>query len=305
MTRATVLALIEFDPIVWLHIGPVRISPHGIGTAVGFLAGVWLFAPVARKHGVDDQLLNRIAFRALIGALVGARLAYAINHWGDYSDDPLSVLAVWEGGISLFGGLAGGVLGGVSAIRRQRLPFWALMDAAAPAIALGILIGRIGDVVVGDHLGKPTDFALGFRCTGADTASPCDAPIGQGVHMPALYDLVSITVLLGLLLVLRRRQRWDGFIVTVFAAWYGTGRFLEDFFRIDDNVALGLSGSQLTALTLALTAWLWLLLAHRTPRRSPLRPAPEPGTAEPATADVDAAEAAIADTASPPDRGAR
>ena len=52
------LALIEFDPIVWLHIGPLRISPHGIGTAVGFLAGVWLFAPIAfmlAKHGFLER----------------------------------------------------------------------------------------------------------------------------------------------------------------------------------------------------------------------------------------------------------
>lgn len=273
MTGRSMLALIELDPIVWLHIGPLRISPHGIGTAVGFLAGVWLFTPVARALGVDEKTINQIAVRGLVGALVGARLAYALNHWSDYSDDPLSVLAVWEGGISLFGGLAGGVLGGITAVYGKRLPFWALMDAAAPAIALGILIGRVGDLVVGDHLGRPTDFALGFRCTGADTASPCVAPVGQGVHMPALYDLFSVTVLLVVLLLLRRRARWDGFLVTVFAAWYGAGRFVEDFFRIDDNVAFGLSGSQLTALTLTAGACLWLLLAHRTPGWSPLRPA--------------------------------
>jgi prolipoprotein diacylglyceryltransferase len=94
--------------------------------------------------------------------------------------------------------------------------------------------------------------------------------------MPALYDLFSVTALLVVLLLLRRRARWDGFLVSVFAAWYGAGRFVEDFFRIDDNVALGLSGSQLTALTLTTGACLWLVFAHRTPGWSPIRSAPEP-----------------------------
>lgn len=99
--------------------------------------------------------------------------------------------AVWEGGISLFGGLVGGVLAAVPVMRARRLSFWSLMDAAAPGLALGIAIGRVGDLVVGDHLGRPTDVAVGFRCTGADTASRCTAPVGDGVHLPALYDLVA------------------------------------------------------------------------------------------------------------------
>src|SRR3546814_10708055 len=70
--------------------------------------------------------------------------------------------------------------------------------------------------------------------------------------------------LLVALLVLRRRPRWDGFLILVFAAWYGAGRFLEDFFRIDDTVALGLSGSQLSALTLVVVAGGWLRSEEHT-----------------------------------------
>src|SRR3546814_9551505 len=81
-------------------------------------------------------------YRGAIGALIGARVAYAVNHWSDYADDPLSVLAVWESGISLFGGIFGGVLAAVPVMHRERLSFWRLMDAAAPGLALGILIGR-------------------------------------------------------------------------------------------------------------------------------------------------------------------
>lgn len=275
------LALLEFTPIVTLDIGPLSVSPHGIGTAVGFVAGARLLLPATRAIGVDDELVFQMLYRAAIGALVGARLAYALNHWADFADDPVSVLAVWEGGISLFGGIAGGVVAAMTVMRRERLSFWRLMDAAAPGLALGIAIGRIGDLVVADHLGKTTDFALGFRCTGVDTASACIAPLGGGVHQPALYDFLSVSMLLVVLLALRRRARWPGFLIMVFAAWYGAGRFLEDLFRIDETVAFGLSGSQLTALTLTTVATGWLVLARHTP---PFDFATPPGDNEPTTA---------------------
>ena len=259
------IGLIEFDPIVNLALGPIKVSPHGLFTAIGFVAGARLLLPATRARHIDDDVVYSMLYRAAIGALIGARLAYAINHFSDFSDDPLSVLKVWEGGISLFGGIAGGVLAAATVMRTQRLPFWPLMDAAAPGLALGIAVGRVGDLIVGDHLGQATDFALGFRCTDAATASPCIAPAGGGVHMPALYDIVNASLLLVVLLVLRRRQRWDGFLIIFAAGWYGLGRFLEDFLRIDDAVAFGLSGSQLTALTLVLLAGGWLVFGRRTP----------------------------------------
>ncbi len=256
-------------------LGPLRVSPHGIATAVGFLAGARLLLATTRERGIDDEVIHRMLYRGAIGALIGARFAYAVNHWSDFSDDLLSVLAVWEGGISLFGGIAGGVLAAVPVMRSERLRFWRLMDAVAPGLALGILVGRVGDLVVGDHLGKPTDFVLGFTCTEADSASPCVAPVGSGVHMPALYDLVSAGALFVTLLLLRRRMRWDGFVIIFAAGWYGAGRFIEDFYRIDDTVLLGLSGSQLTALTLVTASTAWLGLVRRTPKLDTAPDAPE------------------------------
>jgi phosphatidylglycerol:prolipoprotein diacylglycerol transferase len=148
------------------------------------------------------------------------------------------------------------------------------MDAAAPGLALGIAIGRIGDLVVADHLGKPTDFALGYVCPDADTASRCAAPVGQAVHQPALYDMISAAALLGVLLWLRRRERYAGFLIAVFGAWYGAGRFVEDFYRIDETHGLGLSGSQITAGVVALASLAVLLSLRRTPGRT--RPATTP-----------------------------
>jgi phosphatidylglycerol---prolipoprotein diacylglyceryl transferase len=261
------LAAISYRPIVHIEIGPLNISPHGVGIAVGFLLGARLLLPEAARKGITEDDVYTILIRAAIGSLIGARLAYVINHFGDYTDDLLGIFKVWEGGISLLGGIFGAILLALPVARKLRLDAWKLLDAAAPGIALGILVGRIGDMVVADHLGKPTDFFLGYDChPGYDTASPC---LGEIVHQPHLYDLFFVSLLLVLLLRLRKasheRPRYDGFQILVFGACYGVARFIEDFFRIDETHGTGLTGSQWTAVVTTLVCTAWMLFVRRTP----------------------------------------
>lgn len=259
------LASFTYDPIVKIPIGPLRISPHGIGIAVGFLLGARLMLPEATKKGIREDDVYTILIRAAIGSLIGARLAYVANHFGDYTDDLLGIFKVYEGGISLLGGIFGAILLALPVARKIRIDAWKALDAAAPGIALGILVGRIGDMVVGDHLGKPTNFFLGYRCQpGVDTASPC---IGDVVHQPHLYDLFFVTLLLFALLRFRRATpRYDGFLIIVFGALYGVARFIEDFFRIDETHGTGLTGSQWTSVATVAVCAYWLARVRRTPR---------------------------------------
>lgn len=265
-----VIAAISYDPIVHIEIGPLNISPHGIGIAVGFLLGARLMMPEAKRQGIREDHVYTILIRAAIGAMIGARVAYVINHIGDYADSPLDIFRVWEGGISLLGGIFGAIILALPLMRKLGLDVWKTLDAAAPGIALGIIVGRIGDLVVGDHLGTRTDFFLGYECTTAETASPCEAPLGQLVHQTALYDLILTSMLLGVLLVLRKRlrnspARFDGQLIIFFGAWYGVGRLIEDFLR-EDVRRFGLTGSQWTALATVLVCVTWLLFVKRTPR---------------------------------------
>lgn len=255
------LAAISYDPIVTIPVGPLRISPHGMGIALGFLLGVRLMLPEAGRKGIGEDVVYAILVRSAVGSLVGARVAYVVNHLGDY-DSVLDVVKVWEGGISLLGGIFGAILLCLPLLRKRRISAWKGLDAAAPAVAIGIIAGRVGDLVVADHLGKPTTFLLGYRCPEVETASPC---IGTVVHQTALYDLLLTSLLLGLLLWLRRTPRYDGFLILVFGAWYGAGRVFEDFLR-EDVRRLGLTASQWTALITCIVCLVWLLFVRRTPR---------------------------------------
>ena len=292
-----VIAAISYDPIVHIELGPLKISPHGIGIAVGFLLGARLMMPEAKRKGIREDHVYTILIRAAIGAMIGARVAYVINHIGDYADSPLDILRVWEGGISLLGGIFGAIILALPLMKKLGIDVWQALDAAAPGLALGIIVGRIGDLVVGDHLGTQTEFFLGYKCTTAETASPCEAPIGQLVHQTALYDLILTSLLLGVLLTLRKRlrdspNRFDGQLIIFFGAWYGVGRLIEDFLR-EDVRRLGLTGSQWTALATVLVCVTWLLYIRRTPRWGHWRAArdDEP-TMAPASASATSGESA-------------
>lgn len=281
------LGVISYDPLVHIELGPLSISPHGIGIALGFLIGARLLLPAAKAKGMSEDDVYSYLTRAAIGAIVGARLAYAVNHAGEF-DSVIEVFKVWEGGISLLGGFFGAILAAMPAMKKRGTSFWKAMDAAAPGMALGVTIGRIGDLVVADHLGKATDFFLGYRCPPAsvDTASPCVA--GTIVHQTALYDMALTAVLLFALLRLRRTPRYDGFLILVFGAWYGTQRILEDFLR-EDVRHFGLTGSQMTSIITVVVCVAWLAFARRTPRwgrwdESQADPAGDAGEGQPAPA---------------------
>jgi len=292
------------DPLAWkivpaLELGPLSISPHGIGIAVGFLLGAQLMVKRATKDTwpVENDIWNTL-FWALIGAIVGARVGYVIGHLPEVTsngDDILGVLRVWEGGISLIGGITGAILFALPYMIRHKMGFWRTMDLAAPGLALGIIIGRIGDLIIGDHLGKPTDIALGWRCLGTIQGDEplvaerylAAARLGShpslgcfdvALHQTALYDFFSTILLLGVLLALGRAARRTGFLILVFTVWYGAMRVFTDFLRVDRRY-LGLTGSQLMSLAVGL-ACLYLLARYRGAPPGwirPLAPGPEGG----------------------------
>lgn len=274
-------AAISYNPLVHVKVGPLSISPHGVGIAVGFLLGAQLMLPAARRKGITDDDVYALLTRAAIGAIIGARLAYVLNHLGDYiPDHPLQIFAIWKGGISLLGGFFGAILLALPEMRKRGHSFWRVMDAAAPGMALGVLIGRIGDLIVGDHLGKTTSFFLGYKCPPPNhvPASPCTP--GTIVHQTALYDFLMVAILLVVLLRLRRTPRYDGFLITVFGAWYGVERIIEDFLR-EDVRHFGLTGSQITAIITVLVCVWHLTMVRKTPKWGRWGAAPAPDMAAP------------------------
>lgn len=299
--------MLEWSILPRIELGPLAISPHGIGIAVGFLAGAQLMVRRSKRFGgPDENDIWNCLFYALVGAIVGARVGYVLGHLSevtDGGDDPLGIFKIWEGGISLIGGITGAILFALPYMLRHRMGFWRTMDLAAPGLALGIVIGRVGDMIIGDHLGEPTGFALGWRCSGEIgggepvAATVYHEALNRGttpslgcfdlpLHQTALYDFFSTLLLLGVLLWLGRTARKPGFMILAFTIWYSAMRVVTDFLRVDKRY-FGLTGSQLMTLVVGLACIALLARYRGAPPRwasppEPLEPAPDPTTGPPA-----------------------
>lgn len=274
------IAAISYDPLVSIDLGPLSISPHGIFTALGVLAGATLLMRQVRAAGIDENAVAAVLTRSIVAALLGARLAYVLNHLSRF-DSPLEVLRVWEGGASLLGGITAALVVAVVELRRRHLPVLPLLDLAAPWFTLGIAIGRVGDLIIADHLGDPTSLPFGFRCppvvdVGRTVGSPC--PPGEVVHLTAAYDLVVAAAITLVVLAVRRRATRTGTAIATVGALYGADRFLLDDFRADAT-RLGLTGSQWTGLLLV-AAGLAVLAWARSQPSQPQHPEPEPTAAD-------------------------
>lgn len=243
------LASISWKVVPELHVGPFMIHPHGLLIAVGFFAGARLMQRHTRPRGIPDEQLWRVLSWALAGGLVGMRVAWDVGHWREMHS-ALDWIAIWNGGMSLLGGLIGAVLVGAIVARREKLPVLPLLDMAAPGLALGIAIGRASDLIIGDHLGKPTTLPWGFKYVGGIHPLAGAPPLGAVVHPVALYDLILTTALLFVLMRFVRSPRATGSAIALFTLWYAGSRILTDFLRTDPQRLAGLTGSQLTSLVL-------------------------------------------------------
>ena len=273
--------------------GSFGVSPHGIGIAAGVFAGAWFMARRARSRGQDPDLVWSGAYFGVIGSILGARIAYVAGHFNEF-ENPIEWLKIWQGGISLVGGLLGAFTAVYIFTRQRKISFFRLVDLGAPWLGLGIAVGRIGDLLIGDHLGRETSGWWGWQYKGGLLISPppcvtasgeavystidgCIAP-GTIVHQTALYDSIWSLAILGVLLLLDKKPHKPGFMFLSWASLYAMGRIATDFARVDKRwLELGLTGSQLTSIA-ALLACLFLLLRYRgappMAMSAPLPPAP-------------------------------
>ena len=241
MDIAAVLAFltidINIDPTL-ADIGPFTLTWHGFFTAVGIIAGVSLSVWLAQKDGFPAEFGQEVALVGVPCAIVGARLFFVFEHWDKFSSDiPGIVLNITEGGITLYGGLIGGALGGLLYGIWRKWPVGIGLDAAAPGMILGQGIGRIGDLINGEHLATPSDLPWSVRYTNPNTLGE----IGRSVHPTAGgYELVADFVILALLLFVARRYiKIPGWTFCLYMVLYGVVRFWLSEFRLDEQTLAG------------------------------------------------------------------
>jgi phosphatidylglycerol:prolipoprotein diacylglycerol transferase len=240
------------------------VHAFGLMLSLAFLAGGLLMHADFRRKGVSPELGWWIVLCGLAGGLIGARLHLALTSWDAVAADPLGFLA-GRSGLVWYGGLLGGIAATAIPIRRFRVPWLAAADTAAPALALGLAIGRIGCHLAGDgDWGTPTRLPWGVAYTQAFAGWP--HPEGVRVHPAALYEMAALLAIAAGLWSLRARLRPDGSVFFAYLALAGVARFAVEFVRTNSAIALGLSEAQWTSLAAVAIAGAWLRRRARDPR---------------------------------------
>jgi phosphatidylglycerol---prolipoprotein diacylglyceryl transferase len=258
---------IGIDPTI--ELGPITLAWHGLMIAVGIVVGGLAVAHDARRRGLDPERVYTIGMILVVGALAGGRAFYLLEH-GEL-DDP----GAWFGtvGFTFYGGFIAAALGIAYYIRRARLSI-AYLDAIAAGLPLGLAVGRIGDVINGEHYGAATDFFLGVRNTHPDALTPSP---DVAYHSGGLYEVLIGAIVFAIVWPLRTRLQRPLALMWLMLALLALGRFFEFFLRSDSaDLALGLEIAQWTSLALlaVAAAGAWLTVRRRpAPRAQPRAPA--------------------------------
>jgi phosphatidylglycerol:prolipoprotein diacylglycerol transferase len=253
------------------HWGFLHVRSYGLMLAVAFLVGTWLALREARRVGLDEDKLVTMILVVLVSSVLGARMLYVIEHIQEFRREWGSVLALWQGGLTLYGGVVAGTAAGLVAARRLGLPVWVAADALAPSFALGTMFGRVGCFLNGCCYGRPTTLPWGV-------VFPPDSFAGlefgnAAVHPSQLYFALAGLGLFGLAWWLRKRLTVPGTLFWTVVALFALIRIPLDLTRAYEPESIfahvgsfDVTESQLTSVALALFGILMILrLKRRTP----------------------------------------
>ena len=223
---------------VLLRIGGFEVTSFGVLVAAGALIGLWILSRELARSGLPPDALDA-AIAGVVGGLAGAKLLWVAEHFGG---EPVLDLLLSRGGMSWFGGFAGGVLAGLAVMQWKRLSKMAVFAAATPALAVGHAIGRIGCFLVGDDYGRPS--TLPWAIAFPQGLPPTTVP----VHPTQLYEAAALVPLAILLFRWRRQRRSDALVLGGYLMIAGAIRFLIEFVRVNDRVVGPLTVAHIASL---------------------------------------------------------
>ncbi len=274
-----------------IELGPVQIHAYGLMLLLGIVAATWLTGrrytgrwAFWRDPGGD--LVFRVAMWGVLGGIVGARLYHVVTSWSTVDGEWWEPFAVWEGGLGIWGGIAGGVLVGAWVVKRSGESVLAFMDVVAPGLLLAQAIGRWGNYFNQELFGKPTDLPWGLEIDLVNRPPEYQDPLNADAtfHPTFLYESLWCLLGVGVLLLIDRRfkLRPPG-LFCIYVLWYCVGRFGMELLRIDEaHEFLGLrlnAWVSIVVFVLALLAFVWSQRREEggRPKRSSEPPPPPEG----------------------------
>ncbi|MGQ9754143.1 MAG: prolipoprotein diacylglyceryl transferase [Thermaceae bacterium] len=273
-----------------VQIGPLSIRWYGFLITMAIFLAFEMAKRRLKAWGLDAEGFERAAFWAVVFGVVGARVGYVLTSWGEFAQYPMAALYIWQGGLSFHGGILFGTLAFYYHHKRYGLPLYPYLDAATPGVALGIIAGRIGNLMNGsDTVGRLTTLPIGFTwpdwahgfpgvCPGISDISEvyrCEVLVRGPVHLTQIYGALVGVILFFMALYWLKKRPFAGYAFWQFVFWYSLLRsLLEEPFRLNPlwlpvylNEELGIgffTATQIVSLPLMLVSLYALrLLARR------------------------------------------
>jgi phosphatidylglycerol:prolipoprotein diacylglycerol transferase len=218
-------------PVLY-KIGPLTLRTYGLFLSLSFVLAIALAVVRGDTRGVDRKDVLDLCFTIMVSSIIGSRIYYILTHLGEYAASPLRIFAVWEGGLSMFGGVVLALVASKIFLDRRGLSFARLADIIAPALMLGTFFTRIGCFMNGCCFGLPTKCSLGI-------VFPSDCIAGSyfpdtPIHPTQLYSSLAALIICIVLLTVDRLKLKDGFLFGLMLVLYSTERFFIEGLRFSD-----------------------------------------------------------------------
>lgn len=238
--------------------GSFVLSWHGFLSFVAVIVAVLLTARLAPKHGISTDDVYAVATWGILGGVIGARALHVIDEASFYWDNPADIIQVWNGGIAVWGGVLGGWAGGWIYASRVGIVRGRLADITAPGLLLAMAIGRIGDIINGEHLADATDLPWAFVWTHPSSISAREhldpfTGVIAGSHPAVVYEMMlDLTIVALALWVLPKIMRPDGMVFAASLALYAFGRVFILIMHDYDTWFFGLNEAQVVSILVLL-----------------------------------------------------
>lgn len=256
-------------PILF-ELGPISIRWYGFLIATAVLIGISLSQYLAKRRGVNPELLADLAIWLVIAAIPCARIYYVLFQWEEYARRPEDIIAIWKGGIAIHGAIIGGTLATTIFARINRISLWQLLDLVVPSLALGQAIGRWGNFFNSEAFGRPTD--LPWKLFIPPSQRPLEYLNYEYFHPTFLYESLWNILVFSILLLLffwslRQQERYKvGTMAFTYAIAYSLGRVWIEGLRTDSLMLGPLKIAQVVSLVviaLGILGLIWLYILKR------------------------------------------
>ena len=258
-----------------LQIGSFYLPTYGVLVATGVLLGIWIAVRNAEKQGINGDDMWNLGIYMVLAGIIGAKILYVINDWSSYASnwrEIFSLNTLQAGGV-FSGGLLGALAVGAWYMRRHLMPPMRTMDAGAPGLAFGHVLGRFGCFSAGCCYGKQTDHFWGVTFHNQLAHLVSDTPLGVKLEPTQLIEAAAEFCNFLFLMWLLKRKKFDGQVFAAFMMLYGVERFFIEFLRGDGGrgeVFGGLmTGTQLISILLVIGGGIIWWLKSGTPVPAP------------------------------------